>query len=330
MIDPISIDRVSHHQRNQREEYRSLKHLHDFLFSEKKMSVTLSVFGLDYPLPVANLPRAKLLNRAFSGTYTENQQNRIELELDPAFKEAFDWIYSRLISDQSWAQNRPFPVGKFADLLQLADYLDSEFILDELRGYIIDGQVPVQTIIDLAPIWMNIPLLKNTALFVVVRDSWFYDSLPSWAQEYFNLQQNRELPTDGFVMTKVTPVTQRTQLNYPRDYARECQKPRQPKIVEPYEISNLSDHQNLYRVENHLMTCPNPAYPHIGLRNGLPCCYRQPQLNTSQLIPKPVLTDELPYQTPAGFLVFLNPGFQGDYIVSNDFVVYPELNAIVL
>ena len=297
------------------------------------MTVTLSVFGRDYPLLLEFLPKSKLLDAIFSGKYLET--NLVDLNLDPSFEDAFNWIYSRLISKEPWFQGRTFPANSFSELLQLADYLQIEDILDELRKYVLSGQVPIDILIQTYPEYSNFPALKNAALYTIIRSNTYYNNLPKFAQEYLDSQLTTNYPDDTVILAKLYPITNQ-HIELPNDYARVCQKYRQPIPIDLTQPINLLSWQMMANVQiddnYHLMTCPSKHFPYVGPSNRikeLPCCFANPTPGVDY-IDNALLQNKVGYMAHGGFMVFVDPTFKGDYVFSNDFQKIPEIQAIVI
>ena len=305
------------------------------------MSAILEGFGKYYILPGSFVSKSPVITSILAQGGVETQTRRVNLNLDPVFEPAFNWVYQKWVGRDPG----PFPADLFIDIFQIADYLILEDIFNEVRIAIINGAIPISDLISWYPYMKNNLAINEAILLHVVRNGHFSQTLPLWAQEYLDRNQTREFPENTLVLTRVTPAqgtpsTSATQI-YPVGYSRICHQEQQPITIGHDSLQTLQTWQTLGSQavgnESVLLTCPDPQRPTIGpkIRGGVggACCYqvnpRGPVAPGFDILRNPQLQGKVPYSTPAGFWVYLDPGFVGDYLFSNNFLALPELKVIV-
>lgn len=303
--------------------------------------IRIRAFGQIYALDRELLSQSGMLILALAES--QIQGNQIDLNLDPSYQPAFEYIYNKLIGVPSSIINPSILV----DVMLLADYLDVSIVMNELtptfldlvsNGYVLDQQLQ--------------EILKGrilAATHIIAQNSYF-ENLPVWIKPLFNYYQTNALPFNNDpILGKFLPQEANTNLRdiFLPNYGRKCQPDHQPQVIHVEEIANyitlgkqvgkFVDHNGITRY----MTCPGTDFTNLGttsynVNNTGVCCFRWPQnvdgtplmiLNNNIVA---LLRGKKGYKTESGIAVFVDPSYVGDYIYATNYQIIPELNAVVV
>lgn len=300
--------------------------------------IQIHAFGKIYPLSLDLIKQSTMLSLALHESHVEN--NTIDLNLDPIYQIAFEYIYNRLLGN-----SYPLDYSILPNVMILADYLGVDIIANELVSVLLDlqlqGYVFDKRIQDILKnkLWDATNILSQNSI---------YENLPNWVQQLFNYYQITSLP-----ITNTSPILirflpqQQYQFNpahtiFPPGYSRRCQRPFQPNIL-PIEsipqIIQAGQQVTKYTDQNgttYYMTCRNPAYPYIRMKGKNVCCGARvqdledtPLENLDDDFEK-LLSQKKGVAAEGDFTVFVNSEYDGNYIYAVSYTIIPELNAIII
>lgn len=327
----------------------------------KPMTDEIPIYSFDkvYLLPRNLIIASRFLTNSFSGRFRE--QNSIDLNLDDDLKPAFEWIYKRwlegTVQDGTEQQGRQYhlrwtykvvapPTGEFANTILLVDYLNMPAVLDDLRRFVIHGDISSDELIESYELIdgnQDALALKSAVIHQVVIQGRYFDELPIWAQDYLELQATGldNLNNDSlfvarlFLPPDVPPEEDKSPYSDidaaslyedPGDARRLCPKERQSVLLDPLELSLLSEHDDRGEIGEYLiegkiyyLACPNPLYPYVGTKRGYPCCYSTPQTSIIPADIDSLPTHMSPFLTGTGIVVYLPDDFEGDYVYTRNY-----------
>lgn len=310
-----------------------------YLLSDPKMTepvVIVEVFERDYPLPLSAVKRSKTFSQIFSGKYAE--RNRTELNFDPLLQPAWDLVYDYLLTPRtgkSWASFRLLHPDLLWDLFQIGEYLQIDDLIDDFRKLIINGNIPVSDLVKYHDRYRDDSALNQAAAVAIIRGNNQFSQLPRWVQEIFSTYQTRTLPPNGFLLARVYPLNYQElyldrstlQNKYGPQYNQFCPERQQPQVLSEAGLVRLSPNQIIHQVDDLFLLCPS-GYPRF---DRTPCCQRgRPGRDTQVQIPWQEIGDRVAMMSEGGFLVFLPPEFQGDYVHTYEYEYLPEIKAVVI
>lgn len=309
------------------------------------MSVLVKAFGKQYPIPEENVSLSAVLAQMFSGRYKE--RNEVELNLDPELAAAWNVVYSELIQPGS-STLQGLSSDTVWDVFQLVEYLGVDYVFVEVADAFRQGIVPERELLQAYPRYSFYPELVDAAAEFIIRNHQQWNELPEWVRRVFEKYKTispSELPSRGLFLARVRPLDytnlylNRAALNelWGPGYSRVCQSTKQPRGLTLSGVHQLGRTQIINTFEGQYLTCP-PNYPFAELKNDpvtgqdVPCCTIRRNAN---VIPRVnvdynVLGNRTGMIAEGGFLVFVPQGFQGDYVISDQYRLMSDLNAVVL